>query len=411
MGATAVPRTTTSRLPRLPRPYTVPLVTTLSTAAPASSSVGFDALAGRATAEGTARLARRFTTRRGADFYRPIADGVVASAVGLGTYLGDCDAGEDGRYERAARLAISLGVNALDTAINYRCQRSERALGRAVRAAVVEGAARRDELVVCTKGGFVAPDGAPPATREAYDAYLTREFFDAGVMGREDVVAGGHCLTPGYLRHQVAASRANLGLGTIDLYYLHNPEQQLETMPREQFVDVMRSAFEELEAQCASGDIAAYGCATWQGLRVLPASRHHLSLEALVGLAREVAGDAHHFRAVQLPLNLGMTEAVRQPTQTLDGRAVSLLEAAAALGLSVVASASLMQAQLARGLPLPLRDAFPGLDTDAQRAIAFVAGLPGVATALVGMRREEHVRENVAVFDTGRSGSGGLPNG
>ena len=102
-----------------------------------------------------------------------------------------------------------------------------------------------------------------------------------------------------------------------------------------------------------------------------------------------------------------MTEAVRQPTQTLDGRAVSLLEAAAALGVSVVASASLMQAQLTRGLPLPLRDAFPGLDTDAQRAIAFVAGLPGVTTALVGMRREEHVRENVAAFDANRSGSGG----
>jgi aryl-alcohol dehydrogenase-like predicted oxidoreductase len=373
--------------------------------------VGDDALAGRATAEGTARFARRFARRRGADFYRPIADGVVASAVGLGTYLGECDAAEDGRYERAVRLGISLGINALDTAINYRCQRSERALGRAVRTAVAEGAARRDELVVCTKGGFIAPDGAPPATREEYDAYLTREFYDQTVMRPEDVVAGGHCLTPGYLRHQIAASRANLGLGTIDLYYLHNPEQQLESMPRERFDDVMRAAFEELEAHCASGDIAAYGCATWQGLRVLPGSRHHLSLEALVAMAREVAGDAHHFRAVQLPLNLGMTEAVRQPTQTLDGRAVSMLEAAAALGLSVVASASLMQAQLARGLPLPLRDAFPGLDTDAQRAIAFVAGLPGVATALVGMRREEHVRENVAVFDTGRSGSGGLPNG
>ena len=273
-------------------------------------------------------------------------------------------------------------------------------------------ALRREIVVVCRRlyeRGLIAGGDGNVSVRLSSSSILVTPAGVSKVDVRpEDLIAGGHCLTPRYLRHQVATSRANLGLGTIDLYYLHNPEQQLEVMPREQFDRVMRAAFEELEERCTAGEIAAYGCATWQGLRVLPASRHHLSLETLIGLAREVGGDAHHFRAVQLPLNLGMTEAVRQPTQMLGGHGVSVLQAAAELGLGVIASASLMQAQLSRGLPLPLREVFPGLDTDAQRAIAFVAGLPGVTTALVGMRREEHVRENVAVFDTGRSGSGGL---
>jgi aryl-alcohol dehydrogenase-like predicted oxidoreductase len=357
-------------------------------------------LAGRATPEGTRRFARRAVRHHTAEFFREQWDGLTASSVGLGSYLGECDDVEDGRYERAGRSALALGVNLFDTAINYRCQRSERALGRALAAAVAEGSVRRDEVVVCTKGGYVALDGAPPTSREAYETYLENEFYGPGVMTAAELVGGGHCLTPAFLRHQLATSRRNLAVETVDLYYVHNPEQQLESVPRDRFLESIRAAFVELEARVAAGEIAAYGCATWHGLRVAPGTRHHLSLVELVEAAQDAGGESHHFRAVQLPVNLAMTEAVRTPTQQLGDHVVPLLEAAAELGVAVVASASLMQAQLARGLPPALREAFPGLDTDAQRALAFVAGLPGVATALVGMRREEHVRENVAALAT-----------
>jgi aryl-alcohol dehydrogenase-like predicted oxidoreductase len=42
-----------------------------------------------------------------------------------------------------------------------------------------------------------------------------------------------------------------------------------------------------------------------------------------------------------------------------------------------------------------LVDAFASLETDAQRAIAFARSIPGVTTALVGMKRVEHVDENL----------------
>jgi aryl-alcohol dehydrogenase-like predicted oxidoreductase len=66
------------------------------------------------------------------------------------------------------------------------------------------------------------------------------------------------------------------------------------------------------------------------------------------------------------------------------------------LGISVVASASLMQSRLTTELPAAVRDSFPSLATDAQRALAFVRSLPGVTCALVGMRSLAHVDENVA---------------
>jgi predicted aldo/keto reductase-like oxidoreductase len=74
---------------------------------------------------------------------------------------------------------------------------------------------------------------------------------------------------------------------------------------------------------------------------------------------------------------------------------VTVVEAARELGLSIVASATLMQSQLASNLPPAVGTLFPSLTTDAQRAIAFVRSLPGVTTALVGMKRVEHVEENL----------------
>lgn len=351
----------------------------------------------RATLEGTARFAARFATTRVADFYRRAAGDLLVSSIGIGTYLGESDDAEDARYERALRTALEMGLNVVDTAINYRCQRSERVIGRTLAALLSSGAVRRDELVICTKGGYIPLDGAVPASRDEYNALLDREYFDRGVMRREDVVGGGHCLAPSFLADQIARSRANLGVESIDYYYIHNPEQELPTLGREAFRRRMVRAFEALEARVEAGDVGTFGCATWNGFRVGPEARDHLSLEELLGVAREVAGESHHFRVVQLPVNLAMSEALRAQTQLVGGRPRTFIEAAMELGITVVASASLMQASLARSLPAAVRDALPRFDTDAQRALAFVRGAPGVSVALVGMRDAAHVRENVAI--------------
>src|SRR2546427_8297582 len=49
-------------------------------------------------------------------------------------------------YQDAIARAFELGVNMIDTAINYRHQRSERAIRTALAAAVRRGAIRRDEI-------------------------------------------------------------------------------------------------------------------------------------------------------------------------------------------------------------------------------------------------------------------------
>jgi aryl-alcohol dehydrogenase-like predicted oxidoreductase len=350
-------------------------------------------IAGRATAEGTA--ARRDGAGTGAapGHYRSGANGLVLSSVGLGTYLGDEDDTSDALYAEAVLAATALGCNVIDTAINYRCQRSERVIGRALASAVTQGRIRRDEIVIATKGGYLPFDGRVPADPQEY---IEETYVDTGIVDRRELVAGCHCLAPGYLADQLGRSLANLGIECVDIYYLHNPETQLQEIGRDEFRTRMRAAFTFLEQQVDAGRIASYGIATWNGLRRPRHAREHLPLAELVRLAEEIRPGGHHFRFVQLPYNLAMVEARTLKAQAFNGERVSTLDVAHHLGLTVLASAAILQGQLTR-LPRDFAAAFPALGTDAQRAIQFARSTPGITTALVGMRGRRHVEENLAL--------------
>ena len=357
----------------------------------------------RASAAGTTRFCAKWTRQFADDWFRPTRTGLTISALGLGTYLGDSDDETDDLYAATARHALEHGVNVIDTAINYRCQRSERTIGRVLRELFAAGTVSRDEVVVCTKGGYIPLDGEPPASREAYQEMVQREYIDAGLLTAGDIVAGGHSIAPKFLEDQIQRSLKNLGLDSVDYFHVHNPEHQLASVAPEDFHGRMRSAFEMLESCVDAGAIGAYGCATWNGLRLPAEAQGHLSLFRLEAIAREVAGDDHHFRLVQLPVNLSMSEAVRVSTQRdRNGRLTSVVQAASQLGLDVVSSAPLLQGRLASDLPDAVRGMFPGA-TDAQRALGFTRSLPGVASVMVGTRQVSHLEENLSVFRRARA--------
>jgi len=321
----------------------------------------------------------------------------TVSSLGLGTYLGEDDDATDAGYAASIAHALELGCNVLDTAINYRHQRSERVIGRTLAMLIPEGTIRRDEVVVASKGGFIPYDsGYSGGMRRYVEDTLIRP----GIIAPDDVVAGSHCMTPRFLRHELETSRRNLDCVTIDIYYLHNPETQLHEVDRCVFMTRMRAAFEVFEEAVTAGTIAVYGAATWNGFRVAPQSSDYLALDDIVRCAREVGGDHHHFRAVQLPFNLALPEAFTVPNQPLGADRVALLRAAHEFGLTVMASASLLQARLAGRLPDELRAVLNGgLRHDAQRSLQFVRSAPGLTTALVGMSNPAHVAENLALAE------------
>jgi aryl-alcohol dehydrogenase-like predicted oxidoreductase len=341
-------------------------------------------LPGCATPEGTARF--RDASGAALGHFRQTPNNLWVSSLGIGTYLGRDDAATDALYAASVRRALQLGLNVVDTAINYRNQRSERAVGAALR----ESGQERDGVVLCTKGGYLAFDGGRP-----YDAraYVEETFLQPGILKADEIVAGCHSMAPRFLADQIARSRRNLGVECIDVYYLHNPETQLGEVPRSEFLRRLRLAFEALERECGEGRIGCYGTATWSGYRLEPEDEEYLSLSEMLDAAREVGGDKHRFRALQLPFNVEMDEAATLRNQG----ELTLLQAARAAGLMVFASASVLQGRLTQQLPQAVRDALHGVDTDAQRALQFARSTPGITCALVGMKTPAHVEENAAV--------------
>jgi aryl-alcohol dehydrogenase-like predicted oxidoreductase len=355
-------------------------------------------LPGFASEAGTARYRDRFPRLRQAGHFRrqehvPGAGELWISSLGLGTYLGEADEPADRRYTEAIEQALRSGVNLLDTAINYRHQRSERNIGKALGNLMAAGELARDEVVICTKAGYLSFDGSLPADPRAY---FQKEYVEPGILNPAEIAGGMHCMAPRYLDDQLERCRRNLDLETIDVFYVHNPESQLGDVSMEALRRRLTEAFVFLEKAVAAGRIRYYGCATWNAFRAAPGQRDAISLAETLDLARQAGGDQHHFRFVQLPFNLGMPEAYAFRNQKWEGEPVSTLELAQHAGIAVVGSATLHQGQLTDGLPEFIAQKL-GMASDAENAIQFARSAPGLAAALVGMGRKEHVAANLKV--------------
>src|ERR1017187_2624957 len=277
-----------------------------------------------ATQEGTSRYIDRFPKYRDAAFYRTIL-GLEVSSLGIGTYLGSDDDAADQAYTEALIAAGEGGINLIDTAINYRNQRSERSVGAALRRL------QRDEIVVCTKAGFLTPGAVPGFLKPAH------------------VVGNMHSMDADFLADQIDRSRANLGVDTIDVFYLHNPETQLGLLSREEFDAALRRAFGRMEQLVGEHKIRWYGAATWDGFR-----KGALNLPRLAALALEECGPEHHFRFIQLPFNVGMVEAFLANSES--DKPESVLQTASRLGIAAIASATLSQTQVLEHIAQSLAD-------------------------------------------------------
>jgi aryl-alcohol dehydrogenase-like predicted oxidoreductase len=346
-------------------------------------------LVGNATSVGTAHYRERFKDAAPGHFRE--AQQLSFSSIGIGTYLGNADDETDRRYAEAVVRAVELGANVIDTAANYRFQRSELSIGAALSELYKRGFGR-EEIIVCTKGGYLPFAGSPPRDVRQY---VEDTFIKTGIASWGDIAGGSHCMAPRYLENQLEQSLGNMNLSCLDVYYVHNPESQLSAVSDDEFWRRLHAAFEFLEQSAVNGKITNYGVATWNGFRAEPDSQSYHSLESMVKTAREIAGDAHHFRFIQLPVNLAMPEALFFQNQKLGDEYVSTVEAAQAFGVNVIASGSLMQGQVARGLPESIRHSLGSLASDGRAGIQFVRSAPGVTTALVGMSREAHVEENL----------------
>ncbi len=313
--------------------------------------------------------------------------GYTLSELGIGTYLGELDEDTDRRYEETIKLGIEKGINVIDTAINYRYMKSERVIGK-----VIEELGR-EKLFISTKGGYVPFD---VDSGEDPKVFFEDTFIKSGIIEPNEMTPQGHYLGGKFINWCFEKSLDNMRTERIDVYFLHNPEEQLLFTERDKFHDKLEECFEVLEKKREEGKLLYYGLATWHGFRIPKGARQYLSLEEIWQLAEKVGGKDHGFRFLQLPYNLGMHEAFSLKNQEINGRMLSTLEACKELGVYTYTSASLYQGNVIGRVPQSLKERF-GLEKDVLVALQFVRSTPGVGTALVGMSRKEHLLENIQI--------------
>jgi aryl-alcohol dehydrogenase-like predicted oxidoreductase len=300
------------------------------------------------------------------------------SSLGLGTHLGNEDDTTDAQLETAIRACVQGGINLFDTAFTYRGQRAERALGRSLVALIRSQEIARDEIVVCSKGWYRPSSpgpgeplaSAPPSPRKP---------------------------DPALLKTDLEQSLDNLGLKTLDIYFLHNPDEALAGLPEEEKYSFLRECFEVLETAVDQGKIASYGVATWNAFRVPPNAREHLSIERLKKAARQAAGTSEdHLYFLQCPLNIRMPEPFLSANQLLNQSPMTVTDIARALDLHLLTSAPLLQGRILGNFT---REPPPGT-TEAQLLLQLVRSCPGTTSCLVGMKQAGHIRQALDLLST-----------
>jgi len=150
------------------------------------------------------------------------------SEIGIGTYLENPDPITNENYKNTIKKGIELGVNVVDTAINYRDMESERVISEVLQEV------DRSKIIISTKGGYFPRDNRLKI--DSITKYLKEEFIDKGIITKDDITPYGNILTPKYIDWSFEKSLENLKTNYIDVYFLHNPEDQLQIVSKGKFI-------------------------------------------------------------------------------------------------------------------------------------------------------------------------------
>lgn len=310
------------------------------------------------------------------------------SQIAIGTHLGDMTTDDSSLYQKSIEFALKNGINFIDTALNYRGMRSERDIGIVLSKLIhAEKRIKREEVIISTKAGIIPGDIDLHMRPESY---LKEKLLNKGIIQEQDlqiIDQHKHVLTPSYYEFAIKQSLKHMNLDTIDIHYIHNPEISRKVLGEEKFYKDLEKLFRFYEDQVERGTIQFYGMAVWSAFTENPNDAGYISLEKVIETANNVAGSSHHFRFIQTPFNFYNQKALTDQKQQVQGKWLSLFQAAEELGVYVTTSA-----------PLDCGRLKDETEQNADQLIRFVMNTPGILSTMVGMRKVETVVANLKLL-------------
>jgi aryl-alcohol dehydrogenase-like predicted oxidoreductase len=304
--------------------------------------------------------------------------GLTTSRLGFGTYRVET---REPEHRDALKKALREGVNLIDTSTNYMDGDSERLVGSVLRELIKSGELTREEVIVVSKIGYVQGHNLKQAEarEQAKRPYPDMVKYGEGIW---------HCIHPEYLADQLTLSLDRLGLATLDVCLLHNPEYFLSEAAhheggdlaavRDAFYRRIEQAFTYFESQAAAGRILYYGVSS-NTVTAAPSDAEATSLSRMCDEARAAAAshgmDRHHFAVLQFPMNLYEAGALVTPNTGVDQHE-TVLEVAQREGIAVLVNRPLNAMPTKKSGVLRLAD-FPleGDPVDFERQCQKVATL------------------------------------
>jgi aryl-alcohol dehydrogenase-like predicted oxidoreductase len=286
------------------------------------------------------------------------------SEVGFGMWgMGDWTGRDDDESRRSLNRSVELGCNFYDTAWAYGNGRSERLLGELVRAHP------DTRLYTATK--------IPPKNRKwpARPEYSLDETYP-----------------PYHIREYVEKSLKNLGLSGIDLIQFHVWDDGWADDERWQ------RAIDDLKSQ---GLIRAFGLSLnrWEPENGIKAIRTGLvdAVQVIYNIFDQAPEDAL-FPLCQ-KLDIGVIARVPLDEGSLGGKMTPDTKFPASDWRSKYFGPENLSQTLAR--VEELKKALPASLSLPDAALRFILANPTVSTTIVGMRKLDHVRRNIATSDAG----------
>ena len=270
---------------------------------------------GFATPEGT----KSYRQKYGALHYKELnRTGLLVSQAGFGCYRLNLTSSE---HEKSLGKSLLAGVNLIDTSSNYGDGGSERLVGSVLQHLISSGDISRESVVVVSKVGYL----------QGQNYKLSQERKLQGNPFKELVLYTHgleHCIHPEFLEDQLSRSLARLGLASLDFYLLHNPEYYLSwakktglalVEARREYYSRIERAFQHLEAEVERERIRFYGISS----NTFPSPAddpEFTSLQKIWEIAQSLSPE-HHFRLIQLPMNLVETGGITERNQS-NGKSV-----------------------------------------------------------------------------------------
>ena len=368
-------------------------------------------LRGNATQEGTRLLSQRHPELT----YWVLGEtGIRVSEAGFGGYRIDASVQA---HRTALQKALLGGINLIDTSANYTDGGSERLIGSVLTDLFELGQLQREQVVVVSKAGYLQGENYQLSWQKKQQNHPFPDLveYDDGLE---------HCIHPVFLQDQLSRSLQRLQLDCIDCYLLHNPEYYLRWAAFEQVDPVVakaeyfrriRLAFKYLETEVQAGRIGSYGISS--NTFVKTATDYDFSsLSEIWDIACEIS-PRHHFRLIELPINLLEPEAVTRSNQP-NGKSVLQWADEKRLGVLVnrplnairndrlIRLADNVYQKAAARQAREFAERVGQLDPDWQvsslsrLALRALRSTAGISSVLVGMRQESYVDEILAELRT-----------